>query len=165
MARWRSTLLGGLAGAAVGASLSVVVKLVELWPFHGSPTWAGWLAWAAEVSGLTFALYLPIWAVFLLLFGGLPWLALPPLRRAGPLRLAAAGAALAMLAHALIATHWFGVWVSGPTFSDADGQGPTWLHGRLTPHGWWATARSVTLTGATMAAMVWAAWRVTHPRT
>jgi hypothetical protein len=66
-----------------------------------------------------------------------------------------------MLLYVVSASGGFGVWVPAG-YSAADADGPTWLNGVITPHGWRAAISSVAFYGAVTAAAVFAGWRVSH---
>lgn len=159
MVTWRSALLGLLTGALLGASLQAVRAVIDLWlHLRGVPNFG---SWAVAHGALNFLAYLPFWAASLVLVGWLPWLAVPPLRQGGAQKLVVVSAALAMTFYAGLATGGFGLSI-GPDHSAADGDGPTWLHGALTSHGWRALLFSAAFHGVTAATAVLVGWRISY---
>lgn len=155
---WGSALLGLLSGALAGTGLSVIWRLSYLWELRGVKSFVAWTIEAACLSGL---LLFPVWTMGLAILAGVPWLVLRRIRRGSALALIAVSAGLAALGQICYFGIAFGHLQNGG-FSVADGGGPTWLNGALTPHGWQTAIVSAITSGAMVGAATFVAWRVSH---
>lgn len=104
-----------------------------------------------------------IWAVGLVLAASWPWAILHRLNIRGWQAAAALGTMLTFLVTLAVLTNGFGA-IGTFAFSAADSQGPTWIDGRLTAHGW-ANAVDFAATCAAIGACVGlVVWRVAYRR-
>lgn len=150
-------LLGLAAGTFTGAAL------VVLW-LMSSVTDVGYLIeYGPRHAAIYFVYAAVIWALGLVLAAPLPWAIFHRLNIRGWQAAAALGTLLTFLVNIAVLTKGFGA-IGSFAFSAADSQGPTWIDGRLTAHGW-ANALQFAATCAVFGACVGlVVWRVAYRR-
>lgn len=148
-------MLGVVAGAVSGAVLVVLWSLVGMTRFDEY-----WLRHALAI--FTYAAVL--WAGGLILVATIPWSVLHHFGLRGWPIAIALGAILTFLVVFGFMTNGFGTYVAENGISAADSGGPTWVNGRLTPHGWVEAFQFAAICSAVGAAVGLVVWRVAYRR-
>lgn len=146
-------MLGVVAGTMTGAVLVVLWSLLgmtwfdEHWPRHA-------------ITIFTYAASL--WAGGLISVATIPWLVLHHYGLRSWLIAIVLGAILTFLVVFGFLTNGFGAYVAESGLSAADNGGPTWMDGRLTPHGWFEAFQFSAICSAVGAAVGLIVWRVAY---
>lgn len=148
-------ILGLLAGVLTGATL------VTLWSFVGS---TGADLNAAGQAIFIFVVAAAVWAGGLTLVASVPWICLDHYGLRGWTVAVALGAALTFLVVIAFLTNVFGMYDGSGNFSAADNDGPTWIDGRLTPHGWANALYLAAICGGMGGVVGLAVWRTAYRR-
>ena len=148
-------MLGILAGVITGAVLVMLWSIVGMTKFDEY-----WLR-----HGLSMFMYAAsVWAAGLVLVAPVPWLLLHHCGLRGWPVAVVLGLVLTFLVVFGFLTNGFGAYVSEIGFSAADNGGPTWVDGRLTPHGWFEAFQFSAMCSAVGTAVGLAVWRVAYRR-
>lgn len=159
MNAYRTTLpraiLGIVSGVLTGAVLVTLRSFVGMTQFDEY-----WLRDALAV--FTYAAI--VWAAGLILVAVIPWSLLHHCGLRGWPIAIILGLVLTFVVIFGFLTNGFGAYVSDSVFSAADNGGPTWVDGRLTPHGWFEAFQFSAICGAVGATVGLAVWRVAYRR-
>lgn len=146
--------LGLLTGVLTGACL------VTLWDLVGTSEPTPDLVGRAMI----FIGAAVVWAGGLAAFATLPWFFLDHYGLRGWPVAVVLGAVLSFLVVFIFMTNGLGAYVASGGFSAADNAGPTWVDGRLTPHGWAVAFMISAICGGMGGVVGLAVWRVAYRR-
>ncbi len=147
--------LGLVAGVITGAVLVTLWSFVGLTRFHESLL-------RDTVNIFTYAAV--VWAAGLVVVATVPWIMLHHYALRGWPIAVGLGGALTFLAVFGFLTGGFGAFVGVGNFSAADSGGPTWVDGRLTPHGWFEAFQFAAICSAHGAIVGCVVWRTAYRR-
>lgn len=148
-------MLGIVSGVITGA------VIVTLWSFVGMARFdENWLRDALAI----FTYAASVWAAGLILVAVIPWSLLHHCGLRGWPIAIVLGLVLTFVVVFGFLTNGFGAYVSESSFSAADNGGPTWVDGRLTPHGWFEAFQFSGICSAVGAAVGLAVWRTAYRR-
>ena len=159
MNTYSTSLPRAVFGVAAGVMTGSV--LVMLWSFVGmTQVDEHWLRHALSV----FRFAAGVWAAGLILLASVPWALLHYYGLRGWPIAIVLGVVLTFVVVFGFLTNGFGAYSAQYDVSIADSGGPTWVRGRLTPHGWFEAFQFAAICSAVGAVVALAVWRVAYRR-